>query len=279
MFGALSSTIRVLISCALVLIIGALSACSAAPTPVTIPTLTLVPSTATFTPTPITPSAMPAASNTPIPPTATTTPVPIITILQTTVTPDADLTQRILNDLASNLNTDVSRIQIVTIETATWFDSNLGCDTQTTLDMQSAVATFRPDARVEGYRYVLLVGNTAHEYHSEGLHRFQACASTENITGELLIAVDPIASDILFLVQRQIASELDISTRRVQLVDIVAYVWHDTSLGCPQANQTYTPADIAGYRIVVTAGENDYAFHSDSTTVIRCPAGQEDLPQ
>lgn len=258
--------------------IGAFSACSTTTTPVVIPTLTLVPSTATATPTSITPSPLPDSSATPISPTATASPIPIITILETTITPDADLTRRILRHLANSLNTDLSRIQIVTIEAATWFDDNLGCDQQTTLDAQEAFATFQPSVRVEGFRYVLLVGNTAHEYHSEGVQRFESCLSTERITGELLIAVDPIASDMLFLVQRQIANELDLSTRRVQMVEVVPYIWHDTSLGCPQENQTYTLADIRGYRIVVSAGDNQYAFHSDSTTAIRCPIGQEDLP-
>ncbi|MDQ7024610.1 MAG: hypothetical protein Q9P44_03545 [Anaerolineae bacterium] len=273
-----SATIKGWILCALILLIGALSACSATATPVVIPTLTLVPSTATATSTPITPSPRPDSSATPIPPTETATSIPIITILETTITPDADLTRRILRHLANNLNTDLSRIQIVSIEAATWFDDNLGCDQQTTLDAQEAYATFQPSVRVEGFRYVLLVGNTAHEYHSEGVQRFEPCINTERITGELLLAVDPIAVDILSLVQRQIANELDLSTRRVQLVEIVPYIWRDTSLGCPQANQSYTLATLPGYRIVVSAGDNDYAFHSDSTTAIRCPIGQEVLP-
>ena len=277
MFGR-HATIRHWVTCALILFIGALSACTETATPIVIPTLTLVPNTATPTSPPVTPSPLPDASETPIPPTPTPTDSPIITILQITVTPDADLTRRIVRDLANTLEIDISRIQIVTIEAATWLDENLGCDNQTTLDAQQARATFQPNIHIEGFRYVLLVGNTAHEYHSDGTRRFESCISTENIVDDLLIAVDPIALDMLSLVQRRLASQLDISTRRVQMVAVEAYIWQDTSLGCPQDNQTYQPATINGYRIVVAAGGSEYAFHSDSTTVIPCEAGQEQLP-
>jgi hypothetical protein len=272
---AISRTHQIL--CVLILV-GALFACSAPSTPLAVPTLTLVPNTETPTPTPITPSPVPNVSATPLPLTATPSPFPIVTILEITVTPDVDLTRRILRDLANSLNTDIERIQIVTIEAAVWFDDQLGCDEQTMLDTQAAIATFRPGVRVDGFRYVLLVGNTAHEYHSEGVRRFEPCLSSENIRDELLIAVDPIALDMLSLVQRIVAEELDLSTRRVQMVTIAPYVWSDTSLGCPQANQTYTQADIPGYRIVVAAGATEYAYHSDSTTVVRCLAGSETLP-
>lgn len=264
------------ILCVLILI-GTLFACSTPPTPLVVPTLTLVPNTETSTPTPVTPSPIPDVSATPLPLTATPSPFPIVTILDTSVTPDVDLTRRILRDLASKLNIDINGIQIVTIEAASWFDDQLGCDAQTTLDAQEAFATFQPGARVDGFRYVLLVGNTAHEYHSEGVRRFESCVSTEHIRDELLLAVDPIALDMLSLVQRIVANELNLSTRRIQMVSVVPYVWHDTSLGCPQANQSYTQADIPGYRIVVEAGSTQYAYHSDSTTAVRCPAGNEAL--
>jgi len=93
-----------------------------------------------------------------------------------------------------------------------------------------------------------------------------------------LTLVDPVAAEIAFLAQRQVANELSLSTRRVILVSIRAYTWDDTSLGCPLPDQTYSEAAIDGYRVVVRAAETEYAYHSDAISIRSCPDGQEQLP-
>jgi hypothetical protein len=75
-----------------------------------------------------------------------------------------------------------------------------------------------------------------------------------------------------------LGEELDISSRRVLLVSMRPVLWRDTSLGCPFEGLSYSPAEIVGYRIVVTAGEQEYIFHSDSNTVYPCTAENEILP-
>jgi hypothetical protein len=163
------------------------------------------------------------------------------------------------------------------VEDSKWSSLTLGCDLSVTVPI--SVLADDPDREVEGFRFVLLLGYTLYEYHTEGSERFLRCLETEQVSGELLIAIDPVAADMFGLVQRRVADELDLSTRRVQLVDIQAVTWADTSLGCPQENQDYSALEIDGYRIVVMAGETGYIFHSDPISIYPCQMEQEVLPE
>jgi hypothetical protein len=263
------------ITCALIFF-GALVACSTTPTPLAVVTSTLIPSTATFTTTPFTPSPTAPASATLVS-IATVTSENLIAIFESNVTPDANLTTQIFDDLANELGLNRNRIQLVLVEVDKWSRRTLGCDILSTVPI--SVIADDPDREVNGFRYVLLVGNTLYEYHTEGAERFLPCPELQQATGELLITIDPIAEDILRLVQGRVANELDLSTRHVQLVDIRAVTWPDTSLGCPKSEQNYTKVGIEGYRIVVSAGETEYIFHSDFTNIYPCTAELEILPE
>ena len=59
---------------------------------------------------------------------------------------------------------------------------------------------------------------------------------------------------------------------------MTSVIWRDSSLGCPLEDQSYHEAEIVGYRLVVTAGEQEYIYHSDSTNVYPCTAENEVLP-
>ena len=111
--------------CALILF-GALAACSTAPTPIAIATSTLIPSTATDTATPLTPSATPQPSATKLA-TATTSYENFHAIISSDVTPDMDLMSQIFDDLARELSVSVNRIQLVLLEEGTWSRRTLGC--------------------------------------------------------------------------------------------------------------------------------------------------------
>lgn len=270
-----SSRIQKWMICALILF-GALAACSAPPTPIALVTSTLISSTATLTAIPLSPSPTAPATATLIS-IATATSENLVAILENDVRPDADLVFQIFDDLATELGISSNRIQLVLVEEGIWSSRTLGCDFSATVPIR--VIIDNPNHEVEGFRFVLLLGNTLHEYHTEGTKRFVRCPETEQASGELLIAIDPVAADIFRLVQARVADELDLSTRRVQLDDIQAITWPDTSLGCPQDNQDYNLLGIDGYRIVVIAGENEYIFHSDPINIYPCQAEKEILPE
>lgn len=93
-----------------------------------------------------------------------------------------------------------------------------------------------------------------------------------------LAETDPIAAELAALAQRRIAQELNLPVRRVRVVEVTAYVWPDSSLGCPLPGEVYTPGVVDGYRIVVAAGEQEFIFHSDFDRALPCDAQNEQLP-
>lgn len=265
------------IICALVFA-GALSSCAETPTPQRVAaTLTLIPATTTFTPQPSLTVTIPPATQTPLPSPTPNPNVTPIAMIQTTLTPDVSTVQNVGDDLANFLGIAASQIQLVSAEQQTWYDAHLGCD-YTDLHMLDPADALRPtEEPTTGTSYLLLVGDTLYTY-QEIENAMLRCPGTHILSDDLLLLVDPVAAEIFFLAQRQVANQLSLSTRRVALVSIRAYTWEDTSLGCPLPDQTYSEAAFDGYRVVVRAADVDYAFHSDSISVIACPAGREQLP-
>jgi hypothetical protein len=93
------------------------------------------------------------------------------------------------------------------------------------------------------------------------------------------LAVDPVASELAMLAQRRIAEDLNLPVRRVRIVEVTPYVWTDSSLGCPVPGETYTALTVDGYRIVLSAGDNEYIFHTDFDRPLPCDAKNEQLPE
>jgi hypothetical protein len=57
-------------------------------------------------------------------------------------------------------------------------------------------------------------------------------------------------------------------------IDVVSHeqvTWRDGSLGCPKPGYSYTQVLVDGYRIVLRAGAEDYAYHgADGQKPFRC---------
>jgi hypothetical protein len=245
------------------------AACSARTAPTPLPTLTLIPATATNTPTPVTPTATPAI----LPgPADFITPSPDGNVLIPAIA--QSLIDRALDDLAEKRSVDADSIQLVQLESAVWTTVDLGCGDQT----QEVDGSLE----IEGFRIVLASEGENYEYHTDNRSSIRLCAQIGTIFGstqDLLLETDPVAVGLVSLAQRRLSAELDLPTRRIQVVDIRAYEWTDSSLGCPLPGQTYTPVLIEGYRIVMSAGDVEYIFHSDSDQLIACDAENERLPE
>jgi hypothetical protein len=91
-------------------------------------------------------------------------------------------------------------------------------------------------------------------------------------------AIDPVATELVALAQRRLAQDLNLPTRRIQVVEVTSYVWQDASLGCPLPGESYAQVIVDGYRIVLSAGDQEYLFHTDFDRVIPCDAENEQLP-
>ncbi len=90
---------------------------------------------------------------------------------------------------------------------------------------------------------------------------------------------DPVAAQLAALVRRRLAEELDLLETRIRVLEITAFTWSDSSLGCPVPGQEYAPVVVEGYRIEAAAGDRTYVFHTDSERITPCAAGRERLPK
>jgi hypothetical protein len=104
-------------------------------------------------------------------------------------------------------------------------------------------------------------------------------ASTQAATPASLAESDPVAGSLVSAAQRSLSEQLDIVLRRVQLVEVRAVTWPDGSLGCPQPDAVYSQAEVNGYRIVLSAGDTEYIYHTDFDRVYLCDAEDEVLPE
>jgi hypothetical protein len=61
----------------------------------------------------------------------------------------------------------------------------------------------------------------------------------------------------------------------IKVMSAEAVTWPDGSLGCPQPGMMYTQALVAGYRIVVQAGDVALNYHSAARgKPVFCPVGR-----
>lgn len=245
-----------------------LSACANSGTAPVASTPTLIPAvvTATYTPLPptMTSPALPGPADVSAATPATTS-VSIPAAAQS-------LISRALDDLTQQLNISRDTIQIHQVESATWASLDLGCG-EVTPSGDAALA-------ISGYRVVFQVADTLYEYHTDDRSTIRRCEQAGTVVGETesLLAADPIASELAMLAQRRLGTTLDLPTLRIAVVSVDPYIWTDTSLGCPQPGESYTPLDIDGYRIVLNARDQEYIFHTDFDRVIPCDADHEQLP-
>ena len=183
------------------------------------------------------------------------------------------LLQRSLEDLATRLDVEQDAIQVLRFESAVWTTLDLGCG-DTTNPIKSPL-------QIQGFRFVLAAAGQFYEYHTDDRSSLRLCSQVGTVAGHtenLLVETDPVAADMVALAQRHLAEQLDLDTRRIQVVDVSSYTWVDSSLGCPQPGETYPAITIEGYRIVLSAGDQQYIYHTDTTQLIPCDATHEVLP-
>ena len=104
-------------------------------------------------------------------------------------------------------------------------------------------------------------------------------AASDAPADSISLETDPVAAELVALARRRIAQELNLPSQRVQLVEIQAVRWPDSSLGCPAAGQAYTQGEVDGYRMVLSAGDRQYYFHTDFDRALPCDAAREVLPE
>ena len=166
-----------------------------------------------------------------------------------------------VDDLIERVNTTLNNVEFLRVERVLWVDP-FDCENRESATISEGVT---------GYKIWLLVDDLVYEYHSDQVN-IQFCMEINALDTEpeLLILVDPIASDLLTLAQRRVAETLNISTRRVEVLNLITAQWEDSSLGCPVEGQTYAPVEANGYRIELSAGGDTYTFHTSFSHIVLC---------
>lgn len=74
-----------------------------------------------------------------------------------------------------------------------------------------------------------------------------------------------------------LAANIGVPAGNIELVEFEEVVWPDSGLGCPEPGQMYAQATQQGFRIVLSSGEKDYAYHgSEDRSPFLCrPPGLE----
>jgi len=89
---------------------------------------------------------------------------------------------------------------------------------------------------------------------------------------------DPVAAELVGLAQRRVSESVNLPVRRIQVVEVKSYTWTDTSLGCPNRDSSYPQQEVDGYRIVLSANNQQFIFHTDFDRVVACDKANEKLP-
>ena len=93
--------------------------------------------------------------------------------------------------------------------------------------------------------------------------------SPESVAAAELDAEKAVATAKAALIVRLGVAEEAIVVRAVEAVQ-----WHDSSLGCPRPDMTYTQAVTPGFRMVLEVQGRAYEYHTDAgRLVILCGSG------
>ena len=108
-----------------------------------------------------------------------------------------------------------------------------------------------------------------------------APATTTPITSELPTApavdeptqevtLPPEAAELVETIKRDLIGRLNLPEEAITMISVTAVDWPDASLGCPEPGKKYAQVVTPGYKIVLEANGQQYAYHSGGTDFILC---------
>lgn len=232
-----------------------MTACSTSPagTATTVPTLTLVPATATHTPIPPTPTQ---TAPPPLLPQDLITDIPE-NLATLTIPEEQRIAQQVLDALAQSTNLPSGAFRLAFVESVVWGTGTSSCE---------------GDLSGSGYRLLTTAGSTVYEHHTDATETIIACEPRDvtALAPETLLLVDPVADEMVALARQRLMTERNLRAGQIRVVDIEPETWEDNSLGCPAEGRSYSPLRSDGYRITLRAGESRYIFHTDFNRLMLC---------
>ena len=75
---------------------------------------------------------------------------------------------------------------------------------------------------------------------------------------------DPIVQKIMQIATDDLAKKLRINKNQIRLSSIESVNWPDSSLGCPQAENSYLQVITPGYKLIFEVNGKIYSYHTDN---------------
>lgn len=94
---------------------------------------------------------------------------------------------------------------------------------------------------------------------SEGTAPTSTTTTTQADTGEL-------SSQAREAILADAAAQIGVAPEEVEVVSVEAEVFNDTSLGCPEAGETYAQVLTRGFHVIVDADGNELDYRVDART-------------
>lgn len=92
-------------------------------------------------------------------------------------------------------------------------------------------------------------------------------------TGPTVRSIPAEAEPLAMEARQMLARQLNAPPEQVDVVQVEARNWPDTSIGCPQPDHAYAQVITPGYHIVLVHGGHTYAYHTGGSRLVYCPAG------
>jgi hypothetical protein len=160
-----------------------------------------------------------------------------------------------LAHLAQDLGVAEQDIRVQSVEAVDWPDSSLGCP-----QPGMAYAQFI----TPGYRVLLEVDGQAYEMHTDSRQSAVLCEEEGStvivppVPGIIEKGLEPLIS----LAIKDLADRLSTAEGEIEVLEAIAVVWPDASLGCPQPGMRYKQIPMDGALIRLQAEGKAYEYHS-----------------
>jgi hypothetical protein len=80
------------------------------------------------------------------------------------------------------------------------------------------------------------------------------------------------------LAKSTLAQEVGAGAENATLVSVADAVWRDSSLGCPERGNVYTPVMTSGYRVTLSVNSSRYVVHVGQGRAVLCGGAVKRVP-
>jgi hypothetical protein len=164
--------------------------------------------------------------------------------------------------LARQLDTDIGKIQLVSVEPRTWPNSGLGCaaSKQTTLQVLT-----------EGYVVTLAAPGGERRIHVAGDRALVCDRPGFTLRPRVGLSAHVIAA-LSQLAREDLARRLAIPVDEIRVAKLTPVQWRNSALECPAAGEVFEEHPVRGYVLLLRHRDREFTYHTDSERVRPCPA-------